>query len=72
MQSDWLDMVVREGTVGQITMVQPDEDDDDDDDDDDDADGDGDGDGELPCPACGTAAPLVDGECSDCGLYLGE
>ena len=24
-----------------------------------------------PCPACGTAAPLVDGECSDCGLALG-
>ncbi len=27
-------------------------------------------DGELPCPACGTAAPLVDGACSDCGLQL--
>jgi hypothetical protein len=27
--------------------------------------------GELPCPACGTAAPLVDGACSDCGLHLG-
>jgi hypothetical protein len=26
---------------------------------------------ELPCPACGTAAPLVDGACSDCGLQLG-
>ena len=26
---------------------------------------------EPPCPACGTAAPLVNGECSDCGLYLG-
>lgn len=24
----------------------------------------------LPCPACGTAAPLVDGACSDCGLHL--
>jgi hypothetical protein len=24
-----------------------------------------------PCPACGTAAPLVDGACSDCGLTLG-
>jgi predicted amidophosphoribosyltransferase len=23
-----------------------------------------------PCPACGTAAPLVDGACSDCGLQL--
>jgi predicted amidophosphoribosyltransferase len=25
---------------------------------------------ELACPACGTAAPLVDGACSDCGLQL--
>jgi hypothetical protein len=24
----------------------------------------------LPCPACGTAAPLVAGACSDCGLQL--
>lgn len=28
-------------------------------------------DGEHPaCPACGTAAPLVEGACSDCGLQL--
>ncbi len=27
--------------------------------------------GEPPCPACGTAAPLVEGACSDCGLQLG-
>lgn len=26
--------------------------------------------GDLPCPACGTAAPLVAGACSDCGLQL--
>jgi hypothetical protein len=26
--------------------------------------------GEPPCPACGTAAPLVAGACSDCGLQL--
>jgi hypothetical protein len=27
--------------------------------------------GEYPaCPACGTAAPLADGACSDCGLQL--
>jgi|SRR6218665_260140 len=26
--------------------------------------------GELPCPACGTAAPLREGACSDCGLQL--
>ena len=25
---------------------------------------------EAPCPACGTAAPLVSGACSDCGLQL--
>ena len=25
---------------------------------------------EPPCPACGTAAPLVDNACSDCGLQL--
>jgi len=25
---------------------------------------------ELPCPACGTAAPLVAGACSECGLQL--
>jgi len=27
-------------------------------------------DDEPPCPACGTAAPLVRGACSDCGLQL--
>jgi hypothetical protein len=26
---------------------------------------------EPPCPACGTAAPLVENACSDCGLQLG-
>lgn len=26
--------------------------------------------GEPPCPCCGTAAPLVRGACSDCGLQL--
>jgi hypothetical protein len=25
---------------------------------------------QLPCPACGTAAPLAEGACSDCGLQL--
>ncbi len=29
------------------------------------------GDGEPPCPCCGTAAPLIGGACSDCGLQLG-
>jgi hypothetical protein len=27
-------------------------------------------DDDLPCPACGTVAPLVKGACSDCGLQL--
>ncbi len=26
--------------------------------------------GDAPCPACGTAAALVEGACSDCGLQL--
>ncbi len=26
--------------------------------------------GDPPCPACGTAALLVEGACSDCGLQL--
>ncbi|MDC0707464.1 hypothetical protein POL68_03180 [Stigmatella sp. ncwal1] len=26
--------------------------------------------GDPPCPACGTAAPLAEGACSDCGLQL--
>jgi len=25
---------------------------------------------EPPCPCCGTAAPLVAGACSECGLQL--
>jgi hypothetical protein len=25
----------------------------------------------VTCPACGTTAPLNNGECSDCGLLLG-
>ena len=28
--------------------------------------------GYPPCPACGAAAPLVDGACSDCGLRLDD
>ena len=26
--------------------------------------------GGVPCPACGTTAPLDEGACSDCGLTL--
>ncbi len=28
------------------------------------------GEGEPPCPACGHAAPLVEGACAGCGLQL--
>ena len=28
-------------------------------------------DAEPPCPACGVAAPLLDGACGECGLQLG-
>jgi hypothetical protein len=57
MQREWSDLVGREGTAGGLRQVE--------------LAGDGvAGDGELPCPACGTAAPLVDGACSDCGLQL--
>ncbi len=58
LQSDWINMVQRDGHVEMMTPGQspatdelaPD--------------------AEPPCPACGTAAPLVDGACSDCGLHL--
>ncbi len=51
---DWIEMVKREGTVSSMGTAAVADD----------------ADGELPCPACGTAAPLVDGACSDCGLVL--
>lgn len=38
--------------------------------------GEGEAEGEEPetlaCPACGCTDPLVNGECPECGLYLGE
>jgi hypothetical protein len=52
----WRDLLEREGTVDVEAPAAPK--------------------GELgedehpPCPACGTAAPLVAGACSDCGLQL--
>jgi hypothetical protein len=56
---DWLDAVEREGLVSLKVGPAPK--------------GDGaPGDGPLACPACGCAAPLKDGACSDCGLFLGE
>ena len=56
MRDQWLELVAKEGTVGTVGAVPHAAADDDE--------------GELPCPACGTAAPLVDGCCSDCGLNL--
>lgn len=62
MQSDWLEMLAREGTVGSVTLAQPK---------DMHSSLEQEPDAEPPCPACGHAAPLVNGECSECGLYLG-
>ncbi len=67
MQREWIDMVAAEGTAQQMWMG-----------------GAGPATGhppntidktasetdEPPCPACGTAAPLVEGACSDCGIQL--
>lgn len=53
---DWLDAVEREGLVSLKVGPAPE----------------GAGEGLLACPACGCAAPLKDGACSDCGLFLGE
>jgi hypothetical protein len=53
-QDRWRELVQREGTVG----ARPD------------AGAAAASDGDEPCPACGTAAPLVAGACSDCGLQL--
>lgn len=55
MQREWMEMVAQEGTVGAPKLVPVDA---------------ADPDAEPPCPCCGTAAPLVDGACSDCGLQL--
>lgn len=55
LQSTWSEMVAAEGTVEAVTPG---------------AAGEVGEDQELPCPACGTAAPLVDGACSDCGIVL--
>jgi len=54
MQSEWRDMVLKEGTVSLAEDGGPPDD----------------PDAEPPCPGCGTALPLVDGACSDCGLQL--
>lgn len=57
MQEEWLEAVRREGTVADASLVPLK------------VEGQAEG-GEPPCPACGTAAPLVAGACSDCGLQL--
>ncbi len=54
MQTRWQDLALREGTVGPDSGFV----------------GGGAGSDATPCPACGTAAPLVNGACTDCGLQL--
>jgi hypothetical protein len=56
LRGEWMGMVQAEGTVEALSVGPARELGDDE---------------EPPCPACGTAAPLVDGACSDCGLMLG-
>jgi len=55
LQNTWAEMVAAEGTIEDVSVKQSGEV--------------GEGE-ELPCPACGTAAPLVQGACSDCGIVL--
>ena len=69
MQAEWLELVQQEGTVEGLRERLDAREERGEGQDDEDAE-DGDQDGEPPCPACGTAAPLVDGACSDCGLNL--
>lgn len=55
-RAEWMQAVQREGTIDQLQRVPE-----------------GavlDPAADPPCPACGTAAPLVEGACSDCGLQL--
>lgn len=56
LQQRWLDTIEREGLMPTGTPVQ--------------ALAAPTDDGEPPCPACGTAAPLLAGACVDCGLQL--
>ena len=56
-QGDWLEAAAREGTIAPEWLAQQ-------------RAAVVGPDGYPPCPACGTAAPLVDGACSDCGLQL--
>lgn len=54
MNREWHDMLSREGTGGPAVPIGVEVDDEE----------------ELPCPACGTRAALVEGACTDCGLQL--
>jgi hypothetical protein len=56
-RSDWLQAATREGTIDPEWLEQQ-------------RAAAAGPDGYPPCPACGTAAPLVAGACSDCGLQL--
>ena len=53
-RGEWLEAVAREGTLPADLTLVKDPP----------------AEGEMPCPACGTAAPLKEGACSDCGLQL--
>jgi len=54
MNAEWLALVEAEGTITRPPSALVPDEDS----------------GELPCPACGTVAPLVEGACTDCGLQL--
>jgi hypothetical protein len=58
LRGDWRDALVREG-LAPVTYVAGEA-----------AAADGEPEGDPPCPACGHAAPLVEGACADCGLHL--
>ncbi len=55
LRQDWLDAVERESPGSAARLAALHTDD---------------AEGEPPCPACGTAGPLVAGACGDCGLQL--
>jgi hypothetical protein len=57
LDSRWRELAEREGTLDQEQEG-------------DGAPGAGPASNEAPCPACGTAAPLANGACTDCGLQL--
>ena len=54
LEQRWRALLAQEGTVRRAASAP----------------GDSEAAGDPPCPACGTAPPLVEGACSDCGLQL--